>query len=77
MKKQTMRYLVAAFILATTAALHAGSFEDTVAVRVQKGLRGPRGMPGDIVQLRDGSLLMSYTRDGSIMGIKSLDKGKT
>ena len=52
-------------------------FEDTVAVEVLRGPRGPRGMPGDIVALNDGSLLMSFTKDGGIMGIKSSDAGKT
>jgi len=52
-------------------------FEETLAVPVEKRLRGPRGMPGDIVQLKDGSLLMSYTSSGSIMGTKSSDGGKS
>ena len=56
-------------LAATTVA--AEPFEDAVAVKVKKGLRGPRGMPGDIVQLKDGSLLMSYTQNGCIMGMKS------
>jgi sialidase-1 len=52
-------------------------FDDGLAVPVTKGPRGPRGMPGDIVQLGDGSLLMSYTKDGGIMAVKSQDRGKT
>lgn len=52
-------------------------FEDRVAVRVKKGPYGPRGMPGDIIELKNGSLLMSYTRSGSIMATRSGDQGKT
>jgi len=63
--------------LLTVGSLAAADLEDQVAVKVKKGLHGPRGMLGDFVQLKDGTLLMSYTKDGSIMGIKSPDKGKT
>ena len=63
-------------LFAGTVALGEGLLEDALVVKVDKGVYGPRGMPGDIVQLKDGSLLMSYTRDG-IMGIKSSDEGKT
>ena len=64
-------------MMVTASALGEGLFEETLAVEVEKGLRGPRGMPGDIVQLADGSLLMAYTRDEGIVGIKSTDVGKT
>ncbi len=79
MKKEATTYLLGMLLvaLAVTAVIGAEPFEETVAVKVERGLRGPRGMPGDIVQLKDGSLLMSYTQGGSIMGIKSPDKGKT
>ncbi|MBN1343792.1 MAG: exo-alpha-sialidase [Phycisphaerae bacterium] len=63
--------------LVVVAPLAAADFEDRVAVKVNKGPYGPRGMPGDFVQLKDGSILMSYTKDGSIVAIKSTDKGKT
>lgn len=33
-------------------------------------------MPGDIIELKDGSLLMAYTRE-AIMGTKSVDRGKS
>ena len=54
-------------------------FEDRVAVRVKKGPHGPRCMPGDVIELKDGSFLMSYTKnnDNGIMGIKSTDRGKS
>ncbi|HUT92012.1 MAG TPA: sialidase family protein [Thermoguttaceae bacterium] len=64
-------------LFSMTAALGEPLFEDSLVVEVERGLRGPRGMPGDVVQLKDGSLLMSYTQDASIMGIKSTDQGKT
>ena len=50
---------------------------DSVIVPVEKGLRGPRGMMGDIVQLKDGSMIFSYTRNSGIRGIKSTDGGHT
>jgi sialidase-1 len=59
------------------AAAGQGLFEDVLAVPVPIGPHGPRGMPGDIVELRDGSLLMAYTGGGNLMGIKSTDQGKT
>jgi len=63
-------------LLSVTAALGEPLFEDRLVVEVERGLRGPRGMPGDIVQLKDGTLLMSYTQSG-IRGIKSTDRGKS
>ncbi|MBN2291222.1 MAG: exo-alpha-sialidase [Pirellulales bacterium] len=70
--------LIVAMLTVTAPNIFAAEkIEDTLAVKVKKGLHGPRGMPGDFVQLKDGTLLMSYTKDGSIMGIKSKDGGKT
>jgi sialidase-1 len=61
-----------------TTARGEGLFEETVAVKVPRADHGPRGMPGDLVFLKDGNLLMSYTLDEvGIMGIKSPDQGKT
>jgi len=51
-------------------------FEDVQVVKWPKADHGYRGRMGDIIQLKDGSLLMSYTEDG-IMGIKSTDQGRT
>ncbi|HJN07566.1 MAG TPA: sialidase family protein [Pirellulaceae bacterium] len=64
-------------ILLSASVYGAEPIEDALVVPVEKGLRGPRGMPGDIVALKNGSLLMSYTQDGGIRGIKSPDVGKT
>ncbi|NUQ63605.1 MAG: exo-alpha-sialidase [Pirellulales bacterium] len=59
-------------------ALGGDGIEEAVVVKLPRGPHGYRGMPGDIVQLKDGSLLMSYTRDGvGIMRMKSEDRGKT
>jgi len=53
-------------------------FEDQLVVKVKKGKYGPRGMPGDIIQLRNGDLLLSYTKDSiGLMGRKSKNMGKT
>jgi len=61
-----------------SAVSQASVFEETLAVKVKKEKYGPRGMPGDLVMLKDGTLLMSYTlADVGIMGIKSPDQGKT
>jgi sialidase-1 len=62
------------------AALGAGNtlFEDVHVVKIEKGRYGPRGMPGDIIALKDGRLLLSYTHDAvGIAGRTSADVGKT
>lgn len=63
----------------TSAALKGEAmFEETLAVRIPRGDRGPRNMMGAIVLLKDGTLLMIFHPDGKgIMGIKSPDQGKT
>ncbi|PIZ42387.1 MAG: exo-alpha-sialidase [Armatimonadetes bacterium CG_4_10_14_0_8_um_filter_66_14] len=61
---------------ALTASAEA-LFEDVLAVPIQKGPHGPRGMPGDLIELKDGTLLMSYTKDSNLMGSKSTDQGKS
>ena len=38
---------------------------------------GPRGMMGDIIPLRDGTLMMAFTQDGGIGAVKLPDGGKT
>ena len=60
--------------LAATAG--AGIFEDVHVLKWSRGTHGYRGSMGDVVQLKDGTLLMSFTR-GGIMGIRSTDQGKT
>lgn len=51
-------------------------FETVHVVKKPKKKFGGRGIPGDIVVLKDGRLLLSYTY-GSIQGLISKDKGKT
>ncbi len=60
------------------AAIACGDalFEDTHVVKIKPGKYGPRGMPGDIIELKDGRLLLCYTING-IMARTSADKGKT
>lgn len=77
MNNRSLASLAGVLLCLATTAFGEGLFEDSLVVEVEKGLRGPRGMPGDIVQLKDGSLLMSYTQDASIIGIRSTDQGKT
>jgi sialidase-1 len=62
----------------------AALFEDIRVVPLPKQTYGYRGMPGSMVELKDGRLLLSYSRmtpegqgDGSIAGKYSTDKGKT
>lgn len=70
--------LTFALLLCTLATASADAlFEDALAVPVEKRPHGPRGMPGDIIELKDGTLLMSYTQEAGLMGIKSSDAGKT
>ena len=59
-----------------TGVFSAELFEDVHAVKWPQAVHGYRGRMGDIIQLKDSSLLMSYTENG-IMGIKSTDQGRT
>jgi sialidase-1 len=59
-------------------------FEDVHVVKLPKGNYGYRGMPGGMIELTDGRILLGYTRhlpdgksDGSVAGRYSDDKGKT
>lgn len=53
-----------------------GPFEESLVVKKPKGDHGYRGIMGDFVQLKDGSILFSYT-DTDIMALRSSDRGKT
>lgn len=75
-------------VVAFGACLWAGAqgalFEDVQVVALPKGTYGYRGMPGSMVELRDGRLLLCYTRmlpdgnpDNSIAAKYSSDKGRT
>jgi sialidase-1 len=56
-------------------------FEDVHAVKLPRTEYGYRSIMGDISVLKDGRLLLAYTRmnpaDGSIAGRYSVDKGRT
>jgi len=67
--------IVLLLVLVSTALADV-LFEDVHVVRKPKGDHGYRGMMGDFVQLKDGSLLLSYT-DGDIMVVRSGDGGRT
>lgn len=63
--------------LALSAAVCAQPLlESSHAVKRPVGTYGYRGMMGDLLQLKDGSVLFSYT-DGDIMVIRSTDGGRT
>lgn len=72
----TICLMLAVALLVTAAMGQDALFEDVHVVKMEKGQYGPRGMPGDIIELKDGSLLMCYTQ-GGIVGRTSTDKGKT
>jgi sialidase-1 len=60
-----------------SSASGAALFEEGMVVRVPRGTFGPRSMMGDFLMLKDGTLVMSFGKDGAIMAIKSTDQGKT
>ena len=55
----------------------AALFEDMRAVPLPKRQYGYRGAMGDLVELKDGRLLLAYSVDNGIGGRISKDKGKT
>ena len=68
--------VVAATVLIAFSVAHAATFEESLVVKVPRGVFGPRGSMGDFIVLKDGSVMMSFTQDG-IMAVKSTDQGKT
>ncbi len=71
-------------ILCATAGAVAATCEDVHVVKLPKGTYGYRGMPGSMIALKDGRLLLCYSRmspegqgDGSIAARTSTDKGAT
>lgn len=76
-----MRFLIrtlAAVVLASTATnvSAATPVEDVHVVKMPKGTHGYRGMNGDFLQMKDGSLLYCFTQ-GGIAAVRSQDRGKT
>ena len=71
----TCLVVVAVLLLGMTASADA-LFEDYHVVVKPKGDHGYRGIMGDFIQLKDGSILMSYA-DNGIRAIRSTDQGKT
>lgn len=56
----------------------AAPFEVTRAVELPKGVYGHRGAMGDIIELKDGSLLFAYSPPGEgIMAVRSTDGGRS
>ena len=51
-------------------------FDTVHVIKKKKATHGYRGIMGDFVQLKDGTLLMSYTED-DIFVVSSKDKGET
>ncbi len=67
---------LAVVILGATTASADALFQDYHVVKKPKADHGYRGIMGDFLQLKDGSILMAYT-DGDIMVIRSTDEGVT
>lgn len=76
MKLHCILTSVTSIVLIASSTAHAATFEETLVVKIPRGVYGPRGMMGDFIVLKDGSLMMSFTQDG-IMAVKSTDQGKT
>jgi len=72
----TTASLLLGLVLLAAAAFGEALFEDAHVVKITPGRYGPRGMPGDIIELKDGGLLLCYTVNG-IMGRTSSDQGRT
>lgn len=69
---------VLACTLLTVAAdeANSASFEDVHAVKLPKRTHGYRGINGDMVQLKDGTIWYAYTGEG-IVARASTDQGRT
>jgi len=52
------------------------NLSDVHPLKWNKGVHGYRGSMGDFIQLKDGSVLMSFAQN-DIMAVKSTDQGKT
>ena len=87
MKRQIAVCMMSILLFATTVTFADTLFEDIHIVKKPWKDRGYRGMNGDLLQLKDGSILYCYTEEGpkgvqnldpgGIMAMKSKDKGKT
>jgi len=76
MQSRILAFAVAVLFCSAVNALAEPLFEDVHAVKMPMRTHGYRGMNGDFLQLKDGSLLYCYTQEG-IVAIKSADQGKT
>jgi hypothetical protein len=66
MKLQKALFAGMAIVLGTfSLAQGATQLEETIVVKVPRGTYGPRGSMGDFVMLKDGTLMMSFTKDVS------------
>lgn len=73
-----LMWLAGLLALSAMTVLGAELFEDVHVVKWPKGTHGYRGSMGDMVQLKDGAVMFSYTEhDMSIAGVNTTDQGKT
>jgi len=74
--KPILSALVTTLTCTAGAAETGALFEDVHPVKLAKRDHGYRGINGDMLQLKDGSLLYAYTQ-GDIVAMRSTDKGRT
>lgn len=80
MSIQAMAYALSILALVPTFALGDVPFEDVHIVKKPNVSRAYRGNNGDLLQMKDSSVLFCYTEygeSGGIMAKKSSDEGKT
>ena len=76
MQKSLTTLATLAFVSTALGATAGALFEDAVAVQMPRGDHGYRGMNGDFLQLKDGTILYAYTQ-GGIVARRSADQGRT
>lgn len=82
-EKKTMNsqaLIIGILLFAPTLAISETLFEDVHIVKKEKMSRGYRGNNGDLLHMKDGSVIFCYTEYGETGGImvkKSTDEGKT
>jgi hypothetical protein len=57
MKLPLWTAVVLLVLIVLSASTRAALFEETLAVKVPRGVYGPRGMMGDFIMLKDGTLM--------------------
>ena len=80
MRIATIIVMAGVLLSGLSSAFGDAMFEDIHIVKKPKKPRGYRGDNGDLLRLKDGTILFCYTEYGDmggIVGMKSADKGKS